>query len=105
MKNNIQTIIDEFDKEFYPLDDTDILVDNFKNGKFWGRKKTLEEAKQFLKDSLTSMLDGIEKETLDHMEKINNYAKENREDYETVNEAHSAYSQLKEVINIINSHR
>ncbi len=95
---NIQTIIDKLDD--IEIDASDIAHHTTYNGCI-----KIEDAKQFLKDSLTSMLDGIEKETLDKMEQLMVYAKDNREDYETVNEAHFATAQLKEVINIINSHR
>jgi len=33
---------EEFYKEFYPLDKTGILEDQFKNGLFWGKKETLD---------------------------------------------------------------
>lgn len=68
-------------------------------------KPELDKLKQFLQDNLTLMLNDLGEEVLDHMEKIDKYAKESWEDPLTVNEAHFAYSQLKEVINIINSHR
>ena len=92
----IQKIIDKFETNF--PDKIARVIDDFGD-------TTKSDLKDFLKDSLTSMLDGIEKETLDHMEKLDKYAKDSLEDPLTVNEAHFAYAQLKEVINIINSHR
>ena len=95
----IQTIIDKFDKEYNNPNmwcDCAMEYDN---------SRQRDMVKQFLKNSLTSMLDGIENKTLDHMEKLDKYAKDSLEDPLTVNEAHFAYAQLKEVINIINSHR
>lgn len=38
----------EFDKRFYPLDRADVFTDEFANGMFWGRRKTLEEVLPFI---------------------------------------------------------
>lgn len=76
MPNNIQTIIDKFENEYGGIEE-------YPN---YGSKTLVPKLKQFLKDSLTSMLDDMEKEALD---KIPLDMKRSR----------------KEVINIINSHR
>jgi len=95
----IKNILEKLDKNF-----TEERYSGLANG-YIGFKGTPEQLKKFLQDELTLMLNGIENETLDKMEQLMVYAKDNREDYETVNEAHFATAQLKEVINIINSHR
>lgn len=59
MKHNIKEIVERFDKRFYPLDKTDILKDDFKNGRFWGRKECLQEAKDFLIQSHIDTLDDL----------------------------------------------
>jgi len=38
-------------KDFYPLDNTDIMTDQFLNGKFWGKKETLEKVKELLNNN------------------------------------------------------
>jgi hypothetical protein len=92
MPNNIQTIIDKFDK----------LVEN-EHMSFVDEENSYidsETAKQFLKDSLTSMLDEIKKE----LPKRDEYGLQQDENYNSSSiKAFNYYRQ--EVINIINSHR
>ena len=82
----IQTIIDKFQTEFFIKDGT-IPVE------------TYVKAEQFLKDSLTSMLDGIEKSiTEKNLGEDDEY-----EGYAIDCDSWNACRQ--EVIHIINSHR
>lgn len=86
MKNNIQTIIDKFHK---------LLFDNLSGDEI----EQFPVLEQFLKDSLTSMLDEIEKsikvKQLGEDDEYDGYAI----DCDSWNACH------QEVINIINSHR
>lgn len=92
----IKNVLDKFDDEFIlNYNKTGLIMEN----------SDKQRVNKFLQDNLTLMLESLEEEVLDHMEKIDKYAKESLEDPLTVNEAHFAYAQLKEVINIINSHK
>ena len=84
MPNNIQTIIDKYDDIFGEKHHQICVGKNCECHK---------EVKQFLKDSLTSMLDGTQ-------EKIVSLVND-------IGEAHNISTEYweREVINIINSHK
>ena len=106
MPNNIQTIIDKFDKEFPETTIFQHRVFYIGTGHSENRDILIgKDIKQFLKDSLTSLLDNIEEEVVDKIDELMVYAKQNKKDYETVNEANFGIAQLKGIVNIINSHR
>lgn len=52
-----QEILEEFEKSFYPIETDDITNDTFKNGKFWGRKETLEQVYRFIDKSIDKILE------------------------------------------------
>ena len=87
---NIQTIIDKFKIEIFVKDGTIPT-------------ETYVKVEQFLKDSLTSMLDGIEKELPKEEEKATAKDGDISWGAELRKESRNQYRQ--EVINIINSHR
>lgn len=93
MPNNIQTIIDKFETNF--PDKIARVIDDFGD-------TTKSDLKDFLKDSLTSMLDGIEKELPKEEEKIAESLRGLLSyDYPLgLKEGKNSYRQ--EVINIIN---
>ena len=97
---NIQTIIDKFDKEFYQDNTTEkvagylVCRNGIKDDNREFYKIALpQDVKQFLKDSLTSTLDGISKDV------------ENKQCDFQASEEHSKWSLCQDLINIINSHR
>jgi len=55
----------------------------------------------FLKSSLYSLVNEIKEKTLDKMEELSNYARENKEDYEAIGEANFAIAQVKEIYNFL----
>jgi len=87
MENNIQTIIDKFDKEFPK-------VNYDKDATYIPDYEQYPKLKQFLKDSLISMLDG----NVEEAKKIQ---------YQNTNDVFEMgfNNGVQEVINIINSHR
>lgn len=90
--NNIQTIIDKF-KNTFGLNGL-----HAKPVEYMDYEDVTDKAEQFLKDSLTSMLDGI-KDSLPNTTNSNIIGRD-REIYDL-----GATDYKKEVINIINSHR
>ena len=51
---------EEFEKRFYPLNKDGILSDDFKNGKFFGRKETLEEIPEIILSQELAILKSVE---------------------------------------------
>ena len=96
MPNNIQTIIDKFKTKFPELYTT---CDGREGYDYLAEDDVIN----FLKDSLTSMLDGIEKE----LPKEANPANDNCPscDNESCSASNAVNDYRQEVINIINSHR
>jgi len=47
---SLLSIIEQKINDLYPLDQKDILIDDFKHGKFCGRKETLEEITNIIKE-------------------------------------------------------
>lgn len=99
--NNIQTIIDKFDERYKVDKKIPGIAGNIIDQAI---KEFINDNRQFLKDSLTSMLDGIEKELPEEKENPN---------YDEAVRTNSLYafncygwnSFREKVINIINSHR
>ena len=109
MPNNIQTIIDKFDKEFpckeFNCDSNGTIANQVSEDEWEPQQcqfcyEVRFPFKQFLKDSLTSMLDEIKREL--PKAKSNPLQETAEIDYYYV-EGYNIYRQ--EVINIINSHR
>jgi len=98
MQNNIQTIIDKLEelKILKLLNDKDPV---------YGEENQLAkiELKQFLKDSLTSMLDGIIKNIPEEKSNLVDGKYEVDDGTMRINGGYNMCRQ--EVINIINSHR
>lgn len=92
MQNNIQTIIDKFDKKLK-------LKDSVKSIKREEYEDIILLASSILKDSLTSMLDDMEKE-LPEKQGDDSLITDYFQGYED-----GANQYRQEVINIINSHR